>query len=396
MPLDRAVLLASDANGRQIISVHAKITYRLLPSGACVRADEQSSFLNMDGAPQAAEEDVPDDEMMPETDIIPHKAATDLIVMASAQPARGQRACTRLVASIACGGWRRNLLVHGPRRALYRGPGSVAFSEPEPFESIPLRYENAYGGCDPHVVPRPPETMFEGMSPHPGIYPRNPAGRGYVVVETRELIDGLLLPSVEDPADPLRPERLVAGGPENWWRQPLPWSCDWFDATWYPRSLFFGGLPDHLPDDDAGVEEVRRGFVPGNQNARIRAATISDLVDPRLGDAASPGMVLPFMRGDEAIALRGMTPLPEFVVRLPGERPRMEVRFEGKTVPLVPVPNRVLVSLDEMGVYIVWHGAFATPRSLPDRPPSSPNMPTGWDLQGVEAFADGVLVPPLP
>jgi hypothetical protein len=271
----------------------------------------------------------------------------------------------------------------------------LEFSDPEPFEQIPLRYERAYGGCDPHVPVPPPQTMIEAMGPHPGIYPRNPAGRGYAVVETPELLDGLQLPNVEDPATPLRPDRLVAGGPENWWRQPLPWSCDWFDRDWYPRSLFFGGLPDYLPDDDTEVEEVRRGYVPANQNARIRKATFDEMLDPRFGDAASPGMVLPFMKGDEAILLRGMTPLAEFVVRLPGQRPKMEVRFDGKMVTLVPVPNRVLVSIDEEGVYIVWHGAYETPRPLGVHPPSSTDPPPGWDLDGVEAFVDGVQVPPL-
>jgi hypothetical protein len=391
MALDRGVILGADANRRQIISVHAKLTYRLLPSGACKLAEEQAPFLNL--ADDRLEERAPEDVLL-ESDVIPHKAGTDLIVMASAQPPRGQKVA-RMLAGIECGTFRRQFLVHGDRRVVYRGRGSFAFSDPEPFERMPLRYERAYGGCDPHVPVARPQTVVEAMGPHPGIYPRNTAGRGYVVVETPAFLDGLQLPNVEDPAMPLRPDRLVAGAPENWWRQPLPWSCDWFDATWYPRSLFFGGLPEHLPEDDAEVEEVRRGYVPGDQNARMRKAKFEDLLDPRLADAASPGMVLPFMKGDEAILLRGMAQLPELVVRLPGQRPKMEVRFEGKTATLVPVPNRVLISLDEGGVYIVWHGAFAPPRPLPESLPPGPEPPSGWDLAGVEAFVDGALVPLL-
>jgi hypothetical protein len=391
--MDRAVLLAADANGRQIVSIHAKLTYKLLPSGACELAEDQTAFLNLEHDP--AKPDTEDDaRFFPESDIIPFKAATDLIVMASAH-APGGRPTARMTAGIECGPLRRDFLVQGDRRCIYRGRGQVAFSEPEPFETMPLRYERAYGGCDPHVVPPVPKGLLDALTPHPGIYPRNPAGRGYVVCETPELIDGLLLPNVEDPGDPLRPERLVSGGPENWWRQPLPWSCDWFDVNWYPRSVFLGGLPDHLPDDDRLVEEVRRGYVPGDQNARFRQAAISDLFDPRLGDAASPGLAVPFMKGDEAVCLRGMTRLPEFVVRLPGQPPKMDVRFERKTVSIVPVPNRVLISTEEMGVYIVWHGAFATPRELPDRPQPGLDAPPGWELDGVEVLVDGKPVVPL-
>jgi len=391
--LDRAVMLAADANGRQIVSIHAKLTYRLLESGACELADDQAPFLNLEGDPSKPEE-ADEARFFPESDIVPFKAATDLIVMASAQ-APGGRKTARLLASLECGPLRRDFLVQGDRRCIYRGRGQVAFSDPEPFETIPLRYEHAYGGCDTQVIPDAPKSLIDALSAHPGIYPRNPAGRGYVVRESRELIDGLLLPNVEDPGDPLTTERLVSGAPENWWRQPLPWSCDWFDMDWYPRSIFLGGVPDHLPDDDRVVEEVRRGYVPGDQNARFSKATINDLFDPRLGDAASPGLVLPFMKGDEAIRLRGMTPIPEFVVRLPGQPPRMEVRFEQKMIPLVPVPNRVLISTEEMGVYIVWHGAFAPPRELPDRPQPGLEPPPGWELEGIEAFVDGKRIDPL-
>jgi hypothetical protein len=360
--LDRAYVLAGDATGRAIVSVHAKLTYRLLPSGACVLAEQQAPFLHLDD-PQR---DGLDPSAPPESDIIPHKAATDLIVMASAHAPRGART-TRMVASLTCGKIRRRFLVQGDRRCVYRGRGSIAFSEPEPFDTIPLRYERAYGGCDPHVtLPDDPKTLLDALTPLPGIYPRNAAGRGYVIAETPAHIDGLLLPNVENPRDLLTPERLVTGTPEGWWRQPVPWSCDWFDAAWYPRSVFLGGVPDFLPDDDREVPEVRHGYLPAGQNGRFREAALAEIFDPRFSDAASPGLVVPFLRGDEAIRLQGMTPTPHFVVHLPGQRPRMEVRIGArKPIELVPVVNRVLVSTEEMGVYIVWHGAYAPPGTLP-------------------------------
>jgi hypothetical protein len=240
-----------------------------------------------------------------------------------------------------------------------------------------------------------PETVIDAMGAHPGIYPRNPAGRGYVVSGDPKLIEGLLLPNVEDPRHMLSPENLVAGAPENWWRQPLPWSCDWFDAEWFPRCMYLGAVPDFLPDDEQQIAEVRRGYLPAGQTARIRAAALDDLIGHRFLDAASPGLVLPFMKGDEPILLKGMMPGGDFVVRLPGGRPRMEVRFGRRMLPIIPVPNRVVISTDEMGVYIVWHGAYATPRPIPAKPHSMCDPAGGSDLDGVDVFVDGNLIAPL-
>ncbi len=395
----QAYLLATDGTGRQIVSVHVKLTYRLLPTGQCQLA-EPEPFLNLRPPPDADEADDPDADTdaeadFPESDIIPHKLATDLIVIASAHAPAG-KPVRRMTASIECGAFKRRFLVQGDRRCGFRADGQLTFSDAEPFEVMPLRYERAYGGCDPTVPTPPPENLLDALSPHLGIYPRNPAGRGYAVGENRAHLDGLALPNVENPRDALTPARIVTGTVENWWRQPLPWSCDWFDATWYPRSVHLGGVPELLPEDDSEVEEVRLGYVAAGQKARVRAAAIADLFDPRYADAASPGMVLPFLYGDEQVRLVGMTPAgPELVVQLPGGAPRMQLRYAGKTHDLEPVPNRVLISAEEMGIYIVWHGAWAPPRRLPGRMRAEINPEPGADMRGIEVLVDGKVITPL-
>jgi hypothetical protein len=219
-------------------------------------------------------------------------------------------------------------------------------------------------------------------------------GRGYVVYENRDVIDGLQLPNVEDPFDLLTPERLVLGGPQNWWKQPLAWSCDWFDKEWYPRVAHFRGIPAHLPDDDRTVPEVVRGWIDPLQNLVLAKKKLDEPLDGRFADAASPALVLPYLRGDEAIELTGMTPSGRIVVRLPGEVPRMRVRYEGKMFDVIPVPHRVLVSTEEMGVYVVWHGGWPTPRLLPKSP-----VRQGADVElhdlGIDVTVDDVLCDPL-
>lgn len=377
-------LLASDRDERPSVSIHVKKTYALRENGRCTPADLQMPLLI--GALPCEEGDIP----FHETDIVPFKDSTDLIVMATAF-GRGQRS---MLATIATTSLRLDYRIVGDRRCVWRGPGSWTFSDPEPFDTMPIRYERAYGGIDDAVSPPEIKHMIDLFGSHPGVYPRNPVGRGYVVYEDRRRIDGLLLPNIEDPRDLLTPERLVVGDPKNWWRQPLPWSCDWFDKEWYPRIAHFGGFPDGLPDDDRQVAEVARGYIPPLQKQRLTTKTLEKLLDPRLANAASPALIRPFLRGDEAVELVGMTPSGRIVVQLPSHRPRLKVRFEGMTTELVPVPNRILISTDEMAVYVVWHGVWPFPRELPYRIPHS-DAPALAEANDVEVFADGEVVVPL-
>ena len=47
-----------------------------------------------------------------------------------------------------------------------------------------------------------------------------------------------------------------------------------------------------------------------------------------------------------------------------------------------------------MAAYLVWRGAWPTPRALPDRLPAEGEA-VSMELEGVEAFCDGELVAPL-
>ena len=130
-------VLAVDAEGRQIVSVHVKKTYAFDARGACSLADEQAPLFLPRQEPVAP--------WHAETDIVPIKRTTDVIVHAHAYCSGGAPTC---LASIAIAGRKIDYRVFGDRRCVYRGPGSLRFSEPEPREGIPICYENAYGGVD--------------------------------------------------------------------------------------------------------------------------------------------------------------------------------------------------------------------------------------------------------
>jgi hypothetical protein len=375
----KAVLLAVDAKGRQIVSLHIKQTFAFNARGKCVLAedDEQVPLFFPRPEPRAP--------WHVEMDVLPLKHSTDMIVHALAY-GHGARECE---VSIAVGGRKIAYNISGDRRCIYAGPGSIRFSEADRFDAIPICYENAYGGVDDTVAIPDPKTLMDCFRRHPGAYPRNTEGRGYVIAERREALDGLLLPNVQHPKQLLTPDNIIVGAPENWWRQPLPWSCDWFAKSWYPRASFLAGPPVDMPVEDHEVAEVRLGWVEAGQQARTERTPLSQRLDSRYFDAASPALVVPFIRANERIELVGMTREESLVIELPGLRPRMEVRFEGRMYQLEPVLNRVVLSVEEERLSIVWHGSWHPPRELPDRLPREGDCST-MELEGVEAFIDGL------
>lgn len=383
-PPSAVAVLSVDAAGRQIVSVNVKHAYRFSPSGACTLAEAPEPLLF------TREGTEPDDLGVPESDVIPFKQSTDLIVMAEAHAPKPET--TSLDLRIRTANVERVHRVFGERRCTYRGKGSYSFSRPAPFQSVPLRYALAYGGEDPSWVGPEKVRLEEMFFLPPNCYPRNTIGRGYVLTESRERIDGLLLPQIENPADLLTPERLVVGDPENWWRQPFPWSCDWFDALWYPRQAFFGALPRGTPDDDREMFEVRAGWVKAGQHQRLMETPAAGRMDNRFADGASPGLILPFMRGDEQVQLEGVLPGGNaLTLTLPGRRPRITVRFDSRDHEVPVRLHRVLISTLQMGVYLVWHGAFYPERTLPLRHATRAEREPP-DLDGVVATADGVRV----
>jgi len=385
VPRVATYLLARDGEGRQVVSVHAKRCFDVRADGRCVPAEAQVPLL-MRPLPTTE----PDQPVFHETDIVPFKQACDLIIMGKAW-AHG---ATQVLAQVRIDRFEYPILVTGDRRCIYRGPGSIAFESPQPFESLPLCYELAYGGFDATVPDPHGEHIEDILVLHPGLYPRNHVGRGYVVYENRERIDGLLLPNLEHPQRRVRESSLVTGAPEHWWRQPLPWSCDWFDKHWYPRLAHYGVLPDGLPEDDRALAEVELGWVAPKQLERARTRTLEQRMDLRLGDAAAPGLVLPWLRGDETIVLTAMTPEGQLVVQLPGRPPAMHIRFEGRLQELQPRLDRVLISAEDRGIYMVWKGLWPTPRELPDRLPMADYEP-GDELVGIEAFVDHLPIEAL-
>jgi hypothetical protein len=136
------------------------------------------------------------------------------------------------------------------------------------------------------------------------------------------------------------------------------------------------------------------GWLDRGHARAVREADLADELDSRLADAASPALVLPLLRGDEAIELTAFTPDGKIVIQLPDASPRISVRHRGRQIDVTPVIHRILISTLEMGVYVVWHAAWYPISPLPVRA-SRTDATMATLLEGIEVDVDGARISAL-
>ena len=109
------------------------------------------------------------------------KAGVDVMLLGHAYPEKTPGTRSRVELQIGSQSW--SVLVYGNRRWMRSGKKLVP-DRPQPFQSIPLTWERAYGGKCP---------VENGDFP----FHANPDGRGFYVDE--ESAEGGVLPNLEDP-----------------------------------------------------------------------------------------------------------------------------------------------------------------------------------------------------
>lgn len=357
-----------------ILTVLAKRTYEIDARGRCLPAREQLPLVHEVRYGDDAEELVTAD-----SDLFQFKPATDVVV---AGHVHAQQPQTELGAGIRIGTAAKLVKVLGARRATMDPTGRIRFSTPQPFTKVPLSFALAYGGCDTFAEAKhgiPAAAFAQYLSPgfdvkrlSPYRYPRNPIGRGYLVEASREAVEALELPQLEDTEDRLRPDHLVAGHPLAWTNMPVPQSLGWLGHAWFPRCAFFGALPEH-ESPGRPLFEVQKGWVPADL---LRAGgTPQERFDLRAANGASLGLQLPYLRGDESGALYNLHPrMAELRFQLPGERPQIWIDGrKGKLNRTEPVIHHVVIEPELMRLAIVWRGN--APALRPYMPEELATMP---------------------
>jgi hypothetical protein len=341
--VQKIVLPGQTPQGEYILSVLIKRTYDIVSGGRCTRAITDKKLVPGD----LHYDDPMNSTVKFETDLIPFKLATDVVLNGSAHAPSRQRVAN-LTASLSIGQFRKDLLIIGNRICRYKNGADPVFTDPEPFQTMELRYERAYGGVDIYSEP----SM-------PCVYPRNHLGRGYAVKNAQRSIENLLLPNIEDPKNRLTPQRLCIGDFRKWESQPPPQGFGWTTKMWLPRSSFAG----IMPADRALEQQLRKaysGLVPPAQR-KLYEETQMPTMDFRFFNGASDGLVLPFLSGTEPVKLINLVPDGNLEFQLPSDRPQVGIDIgKGVEEPQI-VLHTVMIRMEERQLDLLWRGAVHYP-----------------------------------
>ena len=170
---DARVALIPAPSGPPLALLWCKQTFRILPN---------SKLAPVQAEPLAGDPLTGEDGLQLEQtpmDLWPYKEAPDLIIQGSAF-APGGAPTRQMDVTVRAAKFTRRVMVFGRRRVSWPG-GRPHFERPEPFLELPMTWDRAYGGLDWRVPTGPvedPITALRAQSDHPGLYPRNPLGKG--------------------------------------------------------------------------------------------------------------------------------------------------------------------------------------------------------------------------
>lgn len=286
-----------------------------------------------------------------ESDMVPFKPACDVVVNGSAhvpwqdgRPLRATELDVGLRVTTAAGQpvIDKRLRVHG-RRLWRRRLGGWRLGPSEPFESVPVSYELAFGGSLAH-------TAIGSTDPQDDrIHPMNPVGRGYAT--------GRYLRLLEDaPSHQL--DLWVQGRPmaiDDPTRAHPPAGLGPVARHWQPR-LAFGGTYDAAWRDEvfpllpADFDERFYQCAPPDQQMPYPqggTVTLTNLSPAAAQDAARTGGRLSFALPRRALPIGVLTHTRD-------------------TAPLQAVIDTVMIDTDAMTFDVTWRARLALRRGLHD------------------------------
>ncbi len=369
-----------DTPGECRATAYIKMSYAIdTASGALVKSE-----------PVALVNDFRDENLQPRlpphSDFWPRKQYTDVAVIGSAH-APDSNSVTTLPVSVRVGKRHKRITVIGERFIEFEH-GKPRISDSAPYTSMPLGIDKAYGGADfrvPYDVNDAEQTaaVLSQMC-HPGLYPRNPWGTGYLV--EREPIDGMPLPTQEDPDDRLTNARLVSGDPALWYEQPLPAHIGWLPVNCFPRSLFLAieGEPWFPPPDDGRLAEVKKGHLATGYRALLADHTFGTEPHWRFYQEADPELMFRNNIHGAPVELCGLHPgFDRLQFTLPEKSPDIKMKFENTLETIEPILTSVEIHPDKQQVYMTYAVTMIAPRLF--IPGIHKNIPLAVSVNGDKA-----------
>jgi len=300
--------LRMDSDGREVLSVVVKGTFRLTDAPALTLAEEQSPLRAADvyhGDPAAT-------SLAGASDMVMFKPATDILVSGCYYPNRRDPRWNFAGFIFGPQKMRKLIQVFGDRRWDKRLVG-IGLSAPARFEKIPIVYERAFGGVD------------DSLPGSVEVCPENPAGVGFRGKRSRKEIAGQPVANLEDPQHPIT-------APDQ---RPRPHALGAIAPAWSPRPSFAGTY-------DQAWSKTRMPLPPADFN-------------PRYNQAAPPDQIYPsHVVGGEPMEIFGMTPEGHMRFEVPRVRPQVVVRvLDRRETPAVTC-DTVDVEMEKRTLSLVW------------------------------------------
>jgi hypothetical protein len=255
------------------------------------------------------------------------KAGTDVVLLGSAHAPDG-RPVGEMLAALTLAGRRKVVRVIGDRTWRRAANG---FTAPQPFLSMPLVYERAFGGRQAAAQGGDRDREGEGgIATFVGLTEeRNPVGRGFRGRRSARDIEGQPLPNLEDPQWPLK----------HFGDRPPPAGFGFVAPSWLPRRAYAGTYDDHW-------RRQRAPFLPRDY-------------DPRFANAASAELALEgFLRGGEPLELDGVSRDGPLRLAIPTIRPRVEVRIGGSRERPPAQLETLLIEPDQGRFSLTWRATL--------------------------------------
>jgi hypothetical protein len=277
-PFAVTTMLWEDLQGQSKLTVIIKGTFTIQDNKVAAVAAEQLPIFSAD----KSYTENPAASPRFESDMVPLKPRADVVLIGQAHAPHGSPVA-QLDVSIRVGGLQKTIRVFGDRKWWF--PTRLALvplmSRPQPFVSMDLVYERAFGGIDTAAA-----QYCKG----------NLVGRGFIGKKTKASLHGRPLPNLEDPDHLIR----------SWKSRPNPVGFGFYDRGWMPRARYAGTYDERYRKERAPAFPLDFSYAFYN--------------------GAHPDLqVEGYLHGDEEVELINVSPEGRLRFRLPGVRPKVTV-----------------------------------------------------------------------
>ncbi|CAN5898793.1 DUF2169 domain-containing protein [soil metagenome] len=338
-----------------VLAVLVKRTYKTDSNGYCTIADEQLPLVN---------EIIyyPNNNVLLEadSDLFVQKKYCDVVIKGNA---RCYGKLKKFSAGIVLGNKQFIIGVQGNQKIYLDNYGKIKFGDIEQIEEVPLRYDFAYGGKDTEAEKKIqlPAAEIQAAMPNvdwyadsPFRYPRNPEGKGYLVEMSKDMIEQLEIPNLQDPEYLLTAENILVGDINRWTEMPIPYATGWISHVWVPRFLYTG-LAEFPYGNARALKEMKMKWVEPDIYEKKDPAKSFNY---RFFNGGHYALQLDLNHYIKECTLINIHPLnKKITIKIPNERPKIWVDGrKGILKETIPVMHTILIEPDHNRLSIIWCG----------------------------------------